>query len=389
MEMEQLIVNIGSSSKKYSVYSSGVLVFSCYFEHESGGCTLSIVRGNEHTYEHLSADIFERAVVYFLELYTRFFGEKIITSIGIRVVAPGEYFQQHRSIDEVFLKRLQHTTSLAPIHIAATLREILLLKDVFPTTKLVGVSDSAFHKEMPHVAQSYGLPASLAHEGIKRFGYHGLSIASVVKTLDDHLKGVVPEKMLVLHLGSGCSITALHDGKTVDTSMGFTPLEGLLMSTRSGSFDPAVILTLLSHGKTKNDIERLINKDSGLLGVSSISSDMRELLTQSYNGNSEASHAIDLFVYQIVKYIGAYTAVLGGVDAIVFTGTIGERSFVIREKIIEHFRYLPWYIHQDNNNQVHDSSSVSEIGAPGSLCQIFVVPTNEAQSILEAMKEVG
>jgi acetate kinase len=351
---------------------------------------VSVKHQESHFSEHISHDIYEKAGIQFLELYKKFRGEKIIFRIGIRIVAPGDYFQTHRVIDDMFLKRLQQATTLAPIHIASTLREITALKEVFPTTKLIGVSDSAFHIGMPLVAKTYGLPSSLVtSHNIRRFGYHGLSLTSAVQILSQYLKGVMPEKTLVLHLGSGCSITALRNGETVDTSMGFTPLEGLLMSTRSGSFDPAIVLALLTQGKTKDDIERMVNKDSGLVGISTTSSDMRELLTQSQHGDDLATHAINVFVYQIVKHIGAYTAVLGGVDAVVFTGTIGERSFIIREKIIEAFRYLPWYIHQDNNNKVNGSSmDVSEISAVGSLCNIFVVPANEAQSILEAMATV-
>lgn len=391
MEMEQLIVNIGSASKKYAVYSGEVLVFSCHFEYEHDGYVVSISHGEYRAHEQVSGEVFAKACIHFLELYKKFRGEKTISRIGIRVVAPGDYFQIHRVIDDMFIKQLQQATTLAPIHIASTLQEITLLKEVFPTTLLIGASDSAFHKDMPYTARTYGLPSSLTvDQGIKRFGYHGLSVSSVVETLSEHLEGVLPEKVLVLHLGSGCSITALHNGKTVDTSMGFTPLEGLLMSTRSGSFDPAIVFALLTQGKTKDDIERLVNKDSGLLGISTTSSDMRELLSQSDKGDALARHAVDVFVYQIVKYIGAYTAVLGGVDAVVFTGTIGERSFIIREKVINHFRYLPWYIHQDNNNTVNGSSSlVSEVSAPGSLTSIFVVPTNESRSILQAMENVG
>jgi acetate kinase len=365
-------------------------VFSCHFEYEHDGYAVSINHGETHTHEQVSGEIFEKAVIHFLELYKTFRPEKTISQIGIRIVAPGDYFQAHRVIDDMFLKRLHHATALAPIHIASTLREITLLKEVFPTTKLIGASDSAFHMGMPSTAQSYGLPTSLiSTQGIKRYGYHGLSISSTVETLSRHLGGAMPSKTLVLHLGSGCSITALRDGATVDTSMGFTPLEGLLMSTRSGSFDPAIVLALLTQGKTKDDIERMVNKDSGLLGLSGSSSDMRELLTLSQQGDEKARHAIDVFVYQIVKYIGAYTAVLGGVDAVVFTGTIGERSFIIREKIVKAFEYIPWYIHQDNNNHINGTySGVSEVSAPASLCKIFVVPANESQSILDAMASV-
>ena len=389
--MEQLIVNIGSSSKKYAVYRGEAQVFACHFEHENGGFIASVVHEGGVEHEQVAAEVYERAVVHFLELYKKYYSDKSIEVIGIRVVAPGEFFQKHRSIDDEYLERLHKAKILAPIHIAATLKEITLLKEVFPSTKLVAASDSAFHAGMPKTARSYGLPSSLVNEyDIQRFGYHGLSIASTVKSLGEYLGGTLPEKTLVLHLGSGCSITALRNGQTADTSMGFTPLEGLLMSTRSGSFDPAIVLALLEEGKTKDEIERIVNKQSGLLGVSGNTPDMREIIARAQGGDDNAQHAINVFVYQIVKHIGAYMTVLGGVDAIAFTGTIGERSFIIREKIIEELRHLAFYVHQENNNKVNGSApGIFEVSSEGSTCRIFVVPANESRSILEAMASVG
>lgn len=385
--MEQLIVNIGSSSKKYALYHGDEQIFACHFERENGSFIVSSSYQGKAEQESVTDEMCERAVVYFLEKYKKYFGDKVIDVVGIRVVAPGEFFQKHRSIDGEYIERLQKAKVLAPIHISATLKEITLLREVFPTTRLVAASDSAFHAGMPSVARSYGLPTSLADEyDIKRFGYHGLSISSTVRSLTKYLGGTIPEKVLVLHLGSGCSITALRNGETVDTSMGFTPLEGLLMSTRSGSFDPAIILALLEQGKTKEEIEHLVNKESGLLGVSGSTQDMREIIARSHNGDTAAQHAVDVFVYQIVKYIGAYMAVLGGVNVIVFTGTIGERSFIIREKILNELRPFSFYIHQDNNNQVDGrTKDIALISSEGSTCRIFVVPANESQSILQAI----
>ncbi len=386
--MEQLIVNIGSASKKYAVYEGGKHLFACHFEYENGGCTVSIVHYDTRSVEHVGVEVFERAVVRFLELYKQYCGDRTIHAVGVRVVAPGKYFQQHRVIDDEYIDKLTRARSLAPIHIKATLKELTLLKEVFPTTKLIAASDSAFHVDMPSAATSYGLPVSLTGEQeIRRYGYHGLSVASTVKTLTDYCDGTIPEKVLVLHLGSGCSITALRNGKTMDTSMGFTPLEGLLMSTRSGSFDPAIIFALLEQGMTKEEIEHLVNKESGLRGISGSTPDMREIISRSHSGDTAAQNAIDVFVYQIQKHIGAYISVLGGVDAIVFTGTIGERSFIIREKIIKHFQYCTFYIHNDNNNMVNGSyDGVSLISSEGSLCKIFVVPSNESHSILHAIE---
>ena len=387
MEMERLIVNIGSSSKKYALFVGDEQVFACHFERENNGFLVSIVREGYVEKEEISEEVFKKACVHFLELYKKYFGEKTISTLGIRVVAPGDYFQKHRVIDEEFLERLHKAKALAPLHIHATLEEITLLKEVFPETKLVAASDSAFHSDMPSVARSYGLPLTLTEsDSVKRFGYHGLSVSSVAQRLQHHLGGVLPEKIIVLHLGAGCSVTALKNGKTVDTSMGFTPLEGLVMSTRSGSFDPSIIFSLLEQGKTKEEIENIVNKQSGLFGLSGMTSDMREIIALKNEGNVVAGHAFDIFVYQIIKYIGAYSLVLGGVDAIVFTGTIGERSFIVRERVVRDISSFFVGVNKEVNDKEDGSlTHVSLISDELSQVRVFVVPADESKAILQAM----
>lgn len=390
MEMERLIVNIGSSSKKYALYLGDELILSCHFEHEESSFVVTISYDDKVTQEKINKESFNKAIVYFLDIYKKQFNKSKISTIGVRVVAPGDYFRKHRIIDEEYIEKLNKSMSMAPIHIKATLDEIKLLKKTFPKSKLIAASDSAFHSSMKEVASSYGVSDSLSETyNIKRFGYHGLSVNSVVNKLEDYLNGYLPKRLLVIHLGSGCSITAIKDGETVDTSMGFTPLEGLLMSTRSGSFDPSLVLFLMERGMTASEMEKIFNKESGLLGVSNSTDDMREIIELYKKGDKKAQKAFDLFIYQIIKYVGAYTAVLGGLDAIVFTGTIGERSFIVRERIAFDLQYLGLTINKTINDKTDGSTDkITEIGAKNSKVLLCVVPTDESRSILEAIDSV-
>lgn len=387
MEMERLIVNIGSASKKYAIYLEEELIFSCHFEHEDGDCVVTTHHGNETKKGKISNESFNKAVVYFLDIYKKQFNKSKISTIGIRVVAPGDYFRTHRIIDDEYIERLTKSSSMAPIHIKLTLEEIKLLKKTFPKSKIIAASDSAFHSSISEIASSYGISDTLSETyGIKRFGYHGLSVSSVVNKLANYLNGYLPKKFLVIHLGSGCSITAIKDGESVETSMGFTPLEGLIMSTRSGSFDPSIALFLIEKGVTKAEMEKMFNKESGLLGISGKSDDMREIIELYKKGDKKAQKAFDLFIYQIVKHVGAYVAALGGIDAIVFTGTIGERSFIVRERIAFDLQYLGLTINKTINDKTDGSiDKITEIGSKNSKVLLYVVPTDESKSILEAI----
>jgi acetate kinase len=388
MEMECLVVNIGSSSKKYALYRGQVQVFSCHFEHEDGMIGVTTVQGDTHTHEKKEVAVFDAAAQYFLDAYHHAFGDVTITTISVRVVAPGSYFQEHRIIDETYIAKLTEASSIAPLHIKATLDELHRLRQVFPGARCIAASDSAFHSTMPRVAQLYGLPRLVSNEyDIKRFGYHGLSVSSVVESLRHHTGDVLPERIIVLHLGSGCSATALRKGQTIDTSMGFTPLEGLLMSTRSGSFDPTIIFSLLERGLTREEIEMMLNTASGLRGVSDTTSDMREIIERSNSGDRNAGEALELFVYTIAKIVGAYTAALGGLDALVFTGTIGERSFIVRGKILDSLTFLIPSFNRDVNNQEDGSvDRIAEVTSAQTGTRVYVVPTNESLSIIQAVK---
>lgn len=285
------------------------------------------------------------------KIHDHYMGLKIIleevdsvAAVGHRVVHGEEKFQRPVLIDGPVIKEIRQCAQIAPLHNPANLAGILACKRLLPGTKQVAVFDTAFHHTIPECAHIYGLPYEYYREfGIRKYGFHGTSHEYVAGEASAVLKKPLSSlKLITCHLGNGCSITAVKGGRSVDTSMGFTPLEGLIMGTRCGDIDPALV-TYIMH-KKRFDIhtmERVLNKASGLKGISGISNDMRSLEQKARSGNKRAKLAIDIFVYRIRKYIGAYTAVLGGCDALIFTAGIGEHQAGVRKKICDNlFSYL-------------------------------------------------
>lgn len=305
-----------------------------------------------------------------------------IDMVGIRVVAPGTYFEEHRFVDDRFISSLVEAKERAPIHVSVLFDEIVTLREMFKETPLFGISDSAFHKGMPEYIRRYPIPTELTERfGAYRFGYHGLSVGSVARALG----GDIPPRMIVCHLGSGASITALHQGKTVDTTMGHTPLEGVMMGTRSGSIDPGLLLMLMeSTGMHANDVSILLNQESGLLGVSGVSNDVRELLKREEEGDPRAKLALHMFVHTLKRHLGAMFAVLGNVDLIVFTGTIGERSAVMRSRILVNMEGLGIVLSDKLNSDLTDGGYIH---ATESRVALRVVATDEMGELLRLTEE--
>lgn len=335
MEIKNLlIVNLGSSSKKYSFYQGDTLAYSAYFEAEGKGFHLNEGDGDQPIdtadYQHALNTVFARV--------EEVCGvpQKEIHAIGIRVVAPGEHFAAHKKIDDAYTSALREVSKEVALHADLVLTEIAVARAIAPHIPLYALSDSAFHRTMPLHARRYGLPVDLAKKyGLYRFGYHGLSAASIVAEAAK-LFTPLPSRIIICHLGSGGSITAVKDGKSIDTSMGFSPLEGLVMSSRVGSIDAGAILTILEkEHMAPETLRTMLYKRSGLLGVSGISEDMRILIAESEQGNAAAREAIDLFVYRVQSFVGAYSVALGGLDLLIFTGTMGERSEYIRGRVCE------------------------------------------------------
>jgi acetate kinase len=350
MEHIILTANIGSASKKYTLFAGDARLLDVHLEHDGAGYIATIISPTGTSEEKITQEQFNQAAAFVLNHVKN---QPSLTAIGIRVVAPGGYFTHHRIVDDEYVSKLSQAQEFAPLHITATLAEIHELKKLFPAVPLIAASDSAFHTSIPEIAKRYALPESLVKTyELVRYGYHGLSVSSVINKLAT-LPGGIPSRTVICHLGSGSSITALLNGSSVDTSMGFSPLEGLPMTTRSGSVDPGVIILLTEKlDLTPRELEKKLNSESGLLGISELSADIRELIKAEESGNEKAKLALDIFAYHTRKYIGSYVAALGGIDALIFTGTIGERSAIMRERITSGLEYLKIKIASRTNNKI-------------------------------------
>ncbi|HEY6249870.1 MAG TPA: acetate/propionate family kinase [Candidatus Angelobacter sp.] len=286
---------------------------------------------------------------------------------GHRIVHGGPRYTQPERIDSRLLEELERLIPLAPLHLPAQIELIRALAQHYPDLLQVACFDTAFHAGMPEVAGRLPLPRRLWDVGIRHYGFHGLSYEFIVNALEAAARG----RVIIAHLGNGASIVALRDGKPVDTSMGLTPAGGFMMSTRSGDLDPGILLYLLRNGYSSDQVEKMVNRESGLLGVSGSSSDMKTLLTRR-SQDPMADQAIQMFCYGIRKFIGAYAAVLGGVDTLVFTGGIGERAAAVREEICRGLEFLGIQLSGEQNAQ-----NAAIISAPGSQCSVRVIPTDE------------
>lgn len=259
-----------------------------------------------------------------------------VAAVGHRVVHGADKFQQPVLVDNPVIKKIRECAAIAPLHNPANLAGILACEKLLPGIKQVAVFDTAFHQTLPDYAYIYGLPYEYYKKfGMRKYGFHGTSHAYVAAEAARILKQPLRRlKIITCHLGNGCSITAIDKGKSIDTSMGFTPLEGLIMGTRCGDIDPALVTYIMRKERLDTySIDELLNKASGLKGISGISNDMRVLTNRAGRGNRRAKLAIDIFIYRIKKYIGAYTAIMAGADAVVFTAGIGENQKGIKERI--------------------------------------------------------
>ncbi|MDD3220968.1 MAG: acetate kinase [Clostridia bacterium] len=300
-----------------------------------------------------------------------------IHAVGHRVVHGGEKFASSVLVDDEVIKAIEECNDLAPLHNPANLIGIRVCKELMPGVPMVAVFDTAFHQTMPPKAYLYGLPYEAYTENqIRRYGFHGTSHSYVSKRVAEIL-GKKPEdlKTIVCHLGNGSSICAVDQGKSVDTSMGFTPLAGLLMGTRCGDIDPAILEYYA--GKNNMDIHQVtdvLNKKSGVLGISGVSSDFRDLEEGSAAGNDRCTKALDTFMYQVAKFVGSYAASMNGVDTIVFTAGVGENSGSTRKGICDYLGYLGITIDDAANGQRGEEIQIS---TPDSKVKVFVIPTNE------------
>jgi len=306
-------------------------------------------------------------------------------AVGHRVVHGGEFFRDAVRVDKTVMKQIEQCTELAPLHNPANLLGIQAATKQFKDVPQVAVFDTAFHNSIPKHAFLYALPMSLYRDqSIRRYGFHGTSHQYVsIKTADYMQKPVEDVNMVVAHLGNGCSATAVAGGKSVDTTMGMTPLEGLVMGTRSGSLDPAILLYLAEHkSMSLKEIDQLLNKESGLLGLSELTNDMRELEEAKNAGHEGAIIAIDVFCYRLAKSIAGLAISLPSFDALAFTGGIGENSAYIRERTTDLLKVLGVVLDADKNNLLARKMA-GKVSALGSKTEIWVVPTNEELMIAQ------
>ena len=304
-----------------------------------------------------------------------------IKACGHRVVHGGERFTGSVLVDKELEKAIEEFFELAPLHNPPNLTGIREAKNVLGNIPQVACFDTAFHQTIPPVAYLYGLPYDMYEEHkVRRYGFHGTShryVARRAARLMD--RGKYDADLITCHLGNGCSIAAVKGGRSVDTSMGLTPLEGLVMGTRTGDLDPALVFYLIRRGYTVEDLDRIFNKESGMLGISGISNDMRDLAEKAEEGNARARLARDIFAYRIRKYIGSYMAVLNGCDGIVFTGGIGENDWLMRKQALCEMDQLGIQLDERKNQETVGQEGA--VHAQDSRVRVFVIPTNEEAAI--------
>lgn len=386
--MKILVVNCGSSSLKYQLIDSDTEKVSASGQCERIGLDgiFSIKLNGEKKEKNI--DIPDHAVALRTVLDALVDAENNVLSsldeiqaVGHRVVHGGEKFSHSVLITDEIIREIEKCSDLAPLHNPANILGIRACQEIMPNVPNVAVFDTAFHQTMPPKAYLYGIPKEYYEKyGIRRYGFHGTSHSFVSQRLAE-LAGldVNHSKLIVCHVGSGASITAVVDGKSVDTSMGMTPLEGLVMGTRSGDLDPAIVEYICNkEGKSVSDVLQMLNKQSGVLGISGLSNDYRDLLEGEEKGDEAAHNALEVLVYRIVKYIGAYHVAIGGADAIALTAGAGENNLVVRGRIVKGLSALGITL----NEQVNTERGVELLlSTPDSKIPVWVVPTNEELKI--------
>ncbi len=384
--MKILVLNCGSSSIKYQLIETKTNVAEAKGVIERIGMSSAVLTHKPKDSEQIRivGEILDHTIAleYVIAVLLSpnhgvLTDKNEIDAVGHRVVHGGETFSGSVLITDEVLRALKDNIELAPLHNPPNLKGIKAAKEHLPNIPQVGVFDTAFHSSMEPRAYLYGIPFKLYKRyKIRRYGFHGTSHRFVSHRAAELLnKPYDSLKIITAHLGNGGSMAAIKDGKSIDTSMGFTPLEGLLMGTRSGDLDPSIIPYIMAKEELSiSDMNTLLNKHSGLVGISGESSDMREILQAIDEGDRKAKYAYDVYTYRIKKYIGAYTAAMGGVDVIVFTGGIGENAVQVREDVCSDMEYLGIKIDSSKNSNAKGESIIT---TDDSTVKVMKIPTNE------------
>lgn len=387
--MNVFVVNCGSSSLKYQLIDSDsekVIAKGLCERIGIDGRLTHKPAGKDSVTKEFNMPDHKTAVSYVLEALTDkengvISDLKEIDAVGHRVVHGGEKFAESVVITEDVIKAIEECNDLAPLHNPANLIGISACRELMPDVPMVAVFDTAFHQTMPKKAYLYGLPYAYYEDyKIRKYGFHGTSHSFVSKRLLELIKKESEDsKVIICHLGNGSSITAVQNGKSVDTSMGFTPLDGLIMGTRSGSIDPAVVQYLADKlNVSLDEVITILNKKSGVEGISGVSSDFRDLDSASMEGNERATTALQMFAYRVAQYIGSYVASMNGVDAIAFTAGIGENNFKMRKMICEYLGYLGVELDEEKNAIRGEEIMITTLD---SKLPVYVIPTNEELAI--------
>jgi acetate kinase len=314
-----------------------------------------------------------------------------VSAVGHRVVHGGSFFNAPARLTPEAIVKIEACVPLAPLHNPAALVGIRESLRILPSTPQVAVFDTAFHAGIPAHAYTYALPQAYSRDyGVRRYGFHGISFQYVASRAQALLGGTLADTRIVIaHLGNGASVTAVNSGRSVDTSMGMTPLEGLVMGTRSGDLDPGIVIFMMQQlGLSNLDVDRVLNRESGLLGISGLSNDMRDVLQGARAGGERCRLALDVYCYRLKKYIGAYAAAMGGLNALVFTGGVGENGAPIRARVCEGLSFLGIELDEESNSRVLGVEG--DIGRAGSGVRVLVVPTDEEKLIAkETMALLG
>ncbi|MBP2642189.1 MAG: ackA [Firmicutes bacterium] len=395
--MKVLVVNCGSSSLKYQLFNmtdESVLAKGLVERIGMEGSILTHKPTGKDKVE-LKADISNHSIA--IKMVLEALADKVhgvisnmneIIAVGHRVVHGGEKFSASVLITPEVLKGIEECVEMAPLHNPPNLLGIAACTNLMPKTPQVAVFDTAFHQTMPKHAFLYGLPYEAYEKyGIRRYGFHGTSHKYVSQRVAELMGQPLEDlRIITCHLGNGASLAAVKNGKSVDTSMGFTPLEGLVMGTRSGAIDPAILPFLIKkEGFSADQLDTYLNKKSGVLGISGVSSDFRDIEDAAGHGNERAELALKIFVYKVRKYIGGYVAALGGVDAIVFTAGLGENSPNERASICEGLEFLGTRIDPVKNNV---RGKEQEISVDGAKVKLYTIPTNEELVIARDTKSL-
>ncbi len=395
--MKILVINAGSSSLKYQLIDmeteQAILKGLCErITFDGGELTQKTADGRvlnikQNMKDHTQAiELVLKAMVD--PVYGAIKSTDEISAVGHRVLHSGEDFKSSVVIDDEVIRICEKNAELGPLHMPGNIACIKSCREVMPGVPMVAVFDTTFHSTMPAKAYMYGIPYSVYDKyKVRKYGFHGTS-HKFVSEETIKLLGKKDSKIIVCHLGNGSSISAVKDGKCMDTSMGFTPLEGLVMGTRSGDIDPAASEFIRAKlGLTPEELVQYLNKKCGMLGVSELSSDMRDLEKGINEGNEKAKLAVEVAAYRIKKYIGSYAATLNGVDAIAFTGGIGEHSDLMRRLVMEDMEYLGVDFDFEANKKHEDGVRV--ISKPDSKVKVLILPTNEELSIARETKALA